>query len=470
MDTSSWIKYKKVIGGLLGIVLAVAISRATPPAPLNLNSMIFLGTFACAVIWWLVELIPDYATCLLMCTSWVILKVVPFTTAFSAFGGETFWLLVGALGIGLGVAESGLLDRVALTIMSRFPPNFKGMTTAIYVAGNVINPLIPSVTAKVSIVAPFSKAIGDKLGFQNESEGMGGLFAAMFMSTGVLYPLFLSASLFNYILVGLMPKDVAQNITWLSWLSATWVWGLVVMILGYVAVQMLYKPQETHAMEPGFITSELARLGPMSSKEKIVGLILAVALGMWITERLHGISAAQVALVALILMLAFNIFDRVAFRSKIAWDSICFIGGILNLAALFPVLKVDKWIGISIGPYMQPLMSNIYLFIVALCLLLFVLRFVLVSQAASLTMFIVLLAPLATAMNMNPLIPAFIVLTAVNLWNVVYQNTTFLAAFYAGGGMVKHSQTIKMSVSYAIINIVALLASIPLWKLLGMLP
>ena len=48
----SGINYKKLIGGILGVV-AVVISRAHPPDPLNLNSMMFLGTFACAVTWWL---------------------------------------------------------------------------------------------------------------------------------------------------------------------------------------------------------------------------------------------------------------------------------------------------------------------------------------------------------------------------------------------------------------------------------
>jgi hypothetical protein len=62
------------------------------------------------------------------------------------------------------------------------------------------------------------------------------------------------------------------------------------------------------------------------------------------------------------------------------------------------------------------------------------------------------------------------VLCSVNLWNVIYQNTTFLAANYAADGMIKHSQTIKMSVAYAALNIVALLASVPLWQITGMIP
>lgn len=460
--------YRKMIGGILGVVVGVLIGMMTPPTGLNLNSMMFLGTFSCAVIWWVTKLLPEYVTCILMCISWVVLKIVPFETAFAAFAGPTFWLLVGAIGMGVGVAQSGLLNRIALIIMSKFPPNFKCMTTAIYVVGNIINPLIPSSSAKVSIVAPFSKAIGEKLGFKKESEGMGGLFAAMFMSTGVLYPLFLCASVFNYTLIGLMPKEVAEEITWMSWLSTTWVWGLVVMILGYLAIQILYRPKERHHLYPEFISDELRKIGPMTRNEKIVLAILTASLVLWITERQHGISAPLVALVALMLMLAFKIFDRPEFRSQIGWDSILFIGGILNLANLFTLLRIDRWIAAMVGTSLEPLISNIYLFVIVVPVLLFFLRFILVSQIASLMIFIILLTPLAQAAGMNPFLPAFTVLVSVNVWNVIYQNTTFLAAYYASGGMVKHSQMVKMSVAYASCNIVALLASIPLWKLQGM--
>lgn len=462
---------KKLIGGPLGIILGLWIGMMAAPAGSGMGpaSMIFLGTFICAVVWWMVEFIPDYVTCLLMVSSWVVLKVVPFKTAFGAFADTTVWLLIGALGIGVGVASSGLLNRIALVVMSKFPPTFKGMTTALYVAGNIINPLIPSATAKVSIVGPFAKGIGEKLGFENESEGMGGLFSAAWMSTGVLYPLFLSASFFNYTLVGLLPKDVGAKVTWMSWFSSFWVWGLVVMILGYFVIQFLYKPKVSHDMDPGFIKNQLAALGPMTKNEKIVSLILAVALIMWITERVHGISSTIVALVALLLMLAFNIFDRVSFRAKIGWDSIYFIGGILCLASVFPVLGVDKWIGALVGPMMKPLIANMYLFVIIVPLALFALRFVLVSQTASLMIFVVLFTPLAQAAGMNPIVPAFIVLCSVNLWNVIYQNTTFLAGFYAANGMVRHSQTIKMSVAYAAINIIALLASVPVWQMMGLI-
>ena len=48
------------------------------------------------------------------------------------------------------------------------------------------------------------------------------------------------------------------------------------------------------------------------------------------------VSATLVALAALCLMLGFKIIERPDFRAKIAWDSIIFIGCIINLAAVFP--------------------------------------------------------------------------------------------------------------------------------------
>ena len=86
---------KQTIGGIAGIILGIIVSLINPPASLDTNAMIALGVFICAVTWWIVEVLPDYVTAILMCSAWVVFKVVPFTTAFAAFSGTTFWLLVG---------------------------------------------------------------------------------------------------------------------------------------------------------------------------------------------------------------------------------------------------------------------------------------------------------------------------------------------------------------------------------------
>lgn len=462
-------KFKPLLG-LIGIILGIIIAIQQPAEGLTVEAMYALGIFACAIVWWILEILPDYVTALLMCTAWVIFEVVPFNLAFASFSSSTFWLLVGALGIGVVVSRSGLLNRVALLILSKFPATFKGQTTALLVTGNLIAPTIPSVTAKVAIVAPFAKAISEKLGYANKSRESAGIFSAMFMGFGANGPFFLSGSFFCYTMLGLLPTDIAANVTWTSWLQASFAWGIVLLVGSYFAIQILYKPKVATLTDSDYVKTELQKLGPLTRHEKIVLIVLGIALLMWMTERIHGIAAALVALSALCILLGFKIIDRSDFRSGIAWDSVIFIGGIINLASVFPALNIDKWIASMIGPYIAPLTSNIYLFVIVTVIVIYLVRFIIVSQVATLTIFTVLMTPFAIQAGISPFIPAFIILCSVNVWNVIYQNSTFLAAFYASDGMVDFPDTIRMSVAYMAISLTGMLANIPVWKFLGLVP
>ncbi len=139
-----------------------------------------MGLLIWAIINWVTNVIPDFVCVFIMCCAWVLLGIVPFSTAFGSFSGTTVWLLIAAMGIGAAVTKSGLLARVALCIMRICPPTFKGQVLALLGSGVVIGPFIPSTIAKVSIVGAMATDIGSKLGFENRSKGMSGLWSAMY--------------------------------------------------------------------------------------------------------------------------------------------------------------------------------------------------------------------------------------------------------------------------------------------------
>ena len=93
--------YKKLIGGLAGVILAIVIARSAPQNP-QCEFHIFSGHLCLPVLWWLVEqyLIMHLSANVYF---WAILKVVPFSTAFCRIWRRDLWLLVGTLGMGLGV-------------------------------------------------------------------------------------------------------------------------------------------------------------------------------------------------------------------------------------------------------------------------------------------------------------------------------------------------------------------------------
>ena len=153
---------KRIIGGITGLTIALVMAIIEPLAGLTHPAMVGLGIFFCAVVFWIFEVFPDYVTALLMCGAWAGTGIVPFKTAFAQFSSDTWFLLIAAFGLGVAVARSGLLNRVSLKVMELFPATFKGQTAALVAAGNLIGPMIPSVTQIAG--SPFAKGISDKMG------------------------------------------------------------------------------------------------------------------------------------------------------------------------------------------------------------------------------------------------------------------------------------------------------------------
>lgn len=464
-------RFRQAVGAGLGILLGLIIALQAPPAGLTVPAMKALGILAWAVVYWIFEVIPDYVVALLMCSAWVVFKVVPFNVAFATFAGESWWLMVGALGMGVAVGKSGLLRRAALQVMRFFPATFRGQTLAMLSAGILLSPLIPSVTAKSAMVAPFGLAVSDAMGYERKSRGAAGIFAAMYTGFVSIGPMFISASFMGYMMRGLLPADVQAQFTWSYWFIAALPWGLFLLVTSYLAILSFYQPKTEPIRSAAFAAEQLAELDPMNRDEKITLLVLISALLLWITEPLHGISSTLVALVGLSVLLGSGVYGRPDFRTGIPWDSVVFIGGIINLGSVIPYLKIDKWIGQMFGPQIGGLIANFYIFTIALALFIYLARFVLVSMNASIAIFVVLLVPFAVQAGINPWTMGMVVYCSVNVWNAFYQNSSFLVAFYAtGGAMVDHSQMVKFSLAYMVISLAGLLLSIPLWKMLGLVP
>ena len=161
----------KIAGAIFGLIIGVVIANLPTPEGLSIKGLSALAVFVCAVIWWMVEVLPDYMTGILMCCAWVVFGLVPFNVGFAAFAGSTVWLLIGALGLAVGVAKSGLLKRIAYFLMSKFPLTFRGQTLALMFTGTVLSPLIPSAGAKIAVVAPFASTISDSMALKREPGG-----------------------------------------------------------------------------------------------------------------------------------------------------------------------------------------------------------------------------------------------------------------------------------------------------------
>ncbi|MGE5380153.1 MAG: SLC13 family permease [Methylocystaceae bacterium] len=459
-------KYIWIIKALAGIVIGLLIAYAPPPSHLSIASMKALGIVTWAIIWWVFEVVPEYVTALFMCTFFVLFQLVPFPTAFNSFSSSTWWLLLSSLGLGAAIAKSGLLTRMALAIIRLFPASYRGQVAGLLGVGIITAPFVPSMNAKVAMLAPLSTAMSNAMGYQKQGPGATGIFSAMYRGVCNMGPVFLSASVNGYLIQGFLPNSTQQQFGLAYWFLCMIPWGILLTLITYWGILWLYPAEH----QPQQIKPTEANLGSLSHTEKITMIIMIITFLLWATEPWHHLSSTMVALLSIGLLIGLDVLPREGFRAAIPWDSLVFIGAILNLSLVFEQLGINSWLLSIFSPMISRFSSNIYIFIIVLAIITYLVRMIIVSEMAYISIFMVFLIPLASKAGINPWVVGAIVYCSVNPWIVPYQNAVLYTAHYASGGdVVQLKHLSPLSVIYMAGSIVALIISVPFWHLLGIL-
>lgn len=457
---------KKLIGLVVGILFIAVVFIIPVPAGATREMLGTLGIMFGAIVWLIFKTFPDVVSMILMCCLFVLFKCTTFPVAFTAFSSTTLWIIIGAMSFGAAGNKSGLLKRISLTILKLFPANFTGQAIGQLVAGTVVSPMIPSSTAKVAILAPLALGVSDAMGYEHKSPKAAGIFCAFFTGTFVLSPLFLSASAGSYGIIGWIPEPFKSQFNWGTWFISALPWGLVTFVLSAVVILFLFKPKNDAKIDSTFINEQIKALGPMKREEKITITIMLVSIVLWILENTIGVNSTVVALIALCLLIILGVMDLKDFNNM-GWDFLLYIGGLITIGSVFTAVKVDTWIGGILRPYLSGFMSNTFLFIIVMAVIILALRMCMVSWFTPLTIFSVVLSPIAVQLGLNPWVYCFIVYTSVCVFVVPYQHVQYLTAIACTGDMFAIKDVTKFAVAYLVINVIGLLVSVPVWTMLG---
>lgn len=66
--------------------------------------------------------------------------------------------------LGIGIEESGLLNRIAYYLMGKLPKTIKGQSLAVIVSGLVVSPVIPALSGKMALISKLSFGIAKSIG------------------------------------------------------------------------------------------------------------------------------------------------------------------------------------------------------------------------------------------------------------------------------------------------------------------
>ena len=502
--------------------LVAALLIATCPIPgLSYQATAVLGILIMAIVWWITGVLPEFVTAVVMAVLFVVVAGISVGATFSTFASSTWWLLLSAFTLGVGMKTSGLMRRIALAIVRKFPRTFRCQVIAQLVTGTVLGPLIPSLAVKGAMLAPLAMSIGDELGYERQGKRATGLFAAMLVGIRTVAPTIVSASVTGYALMATLPADVQEQFNMASWFVAALPWLVVVLVLNYFLIMGMYgrgekagsssetvgAPDNAQSLKQSSLrcgtrfvgaaecadsrwneaessAGEPSRgganegdskpipdgLGPLSVVEKRMLAIILMTVVLWATEPFHHISAMAVGLAALVFMFVLKVIDVPAFKSGVNWTSLLFIGIALGLGSVFAEAGLNDWVMQTCGPAFQALAGNPYLLVLGIGVITVVLRFLIVSEVAYLNLLMAFLVPMAASVGVNPWVLGFSAYALVIAWFAKYQSPIYLAAFYAvDGKMAKHSELAKYCGVYLATCLAGLVVCVPYWQWMGLL-
>lgn len=458
---------KKIAGAIGGIVVGAGFILLCPNVGLADQGVQCLGILLGAIVWWVAGVLPEYATGLLMVVLFAVVAGVGADVSLSAFSSGTWWLLVGGFALGAGMKRCGLMRRMALAIVRRFPRSFAAQSAGLMAAGTVLGPLIPSLAAKVSILEPIALSIGESMGYERGGKQMQGLFMATLSGVRTIGPAAVTASIDGYALLAVLPAATQERFDLLTWFVAALPWLVVALVLTYATIQLMYRPRGNQGAT-GQVSEE--RPGPMSRQEKFMLAIILTTIVLWVAEPVHHVGAHFIALAAIVCMVAAGILDAKSLGTDVSWTSLVFIGIMIGMASVFEQTGIQDWIVSVAQPVFAQLAGNPYLFLLGIGVMTIVLRFLIVSEVAYINIMVAFLAPLALSVGIEPWVVGIAIYATVNPWFVPYQNPIYLAAYYSvDGKMTTHAASARYCAVYLACCLVALAVSVPYWQWMGLL-
>lgn len=284
--------------------------------------------------------IPEYLTALLVILLAVLFKVAPTDVIFSGFTVGGLWLLFSGIIIGAAVGEAGLGPYIARRFLSRVELTYPNTIVLIVTIAALMGFIMPATIPRIIILMPIALGLAEVMGFQEGGRGYTGM--AIAVAAGTFFPTFtiMTANLPSIVHVSAIETLYGGAPTYTSFL-------LYHAPIGILRAAALMAVLIFWFREPMPVTIADSSDEPMTAHQRRLLIVLSGTLLLWMTDFLHGIAPAWVALGAAVVILwpASGLISPRAFREKIDLSPVLYVAGILCLGAVMHHAGLDKELG-----------------------------------------------------------------------------------------------------------------------------
>lgn len=457
-------KNKPLIGLILGIVVAVLINMSSIDGLSPQGKMCLALTFMTVIFWGFQIAQPGYTSGMFLALL-VIFKVAPPANVFAPWAGPIMYLVIGAYLIAGAVKSSGLGERIAYKFILKFVDSYKSIIISIFALTFILSVLIPHPWPRAFLIMSVM-AVVIKSGNIPREDAVKIGFTVFAASVPVSMIFLTGDSVINV----LAAQATGKSIGWIDWFIYMGPPNIVSSILTCILVLFLFKPSKEVSINKEEIRAKLEAMGSMKPLEKRAAFWITIAIALWITDAVHGIHLGWVTLFVAMAMAMPGIGGVLTPKD---WGGVpihvlIFLTAAMTIGGVGGLTGMNTWIAKTILPSEVP--TNPYILATFIATVSIAIHMALGSVIAVMGIAIPALLLFTQPMGMNPIIPVFLVYTAIGIHYILpFQHLNMLVGQGEENGMYTQKEVIRLGVPLTIVvYITCVLIEVPYWQMIGL--
>lgn len=460
--------------GRLALVTCVGLAIWALPRPdaVDPRAWRLLAIFVATVVGIIAKPLPMGAMAVVGMAAALATRTLTIGEALSGFANGTVWLAVTAFFLAAGFIKTGLGARIAYVLVALFGRSTLGVGYSLVAADLVLAPTIPSNTARAGgVIFPILQSLTKTAVGADPVAGRrtrAFLTLTAYNGTVITSAMFLTAMVANP-LVAQLASNQGIAITWSLWALAASVPGAVSLVVVPLVIYSFCPPDVVKTPgAPAAARAALARLGPLTRSEWLMGTTSIILLAAWILGPAIGLDATAAALIAIAALLLTGVltWDDISHDHE-AWNTFIWFSALVMLATYLGQFGLITWFTGQVAPVFAGV-GWVPGFL-GLILVYFYSHYFFASLTAHVSAMYAPFLAVALALGAPPLLAALVLAFFSNLFASLTHYGTAPAPILFGSGHVTLGAWWRVGAIVSVVNIVIWLGiGLPWWRLLGL--
>jgi solute carrier family 13 (sodium-dependent dicarboxylate transporter), member 2/3/5 len=325
-----------VLPGLAAV--AATWGLMTLPETLAMDGRIALAVTALALIGWVGTRLPESVVALCAALILVLTGAMPEAKLYAALGSDLVWLLLAAFLIAAVVKDSGLTDRMVAPLTAG-RPRFAMLMAGTAALTAVTAFILPSTSGRAALLLPVFLALLPLL----PDARLGRALALMFPTVILLSA---GGSLIgagaHLVAVEAIAATGGPKLGYLDWLLLGAPLAALASAAGLVLILILFVPRDMWMAR----VRAADGTGAMNVRQRRIILVLLGLVGLWLTEALHGLGMALVAVVGAVILLTppFTAKKTKELFRGVDMELILYMAATMMIAQSMTSTGADRWL------------------------------------------------------------------------------------------------------------------------------